>query len=127
MLEPVSDLFSVLNTCALQAGQDSVLEVIFSMIGSTSNPYYVEIGYNEPFLTPGSNTLHMLQQGWSGLLVDGDHENHSINLHKHFVTPDNIVSILDQHGVPEEPDYVSIDIDSLDVWVARSLLTSKYR
>jgi len=110
-----------------QAGQDSVLEVIFNMIGTTRSPYYVEIGYNEPFLTTGSNTLHMLQQGWSGLLIDGDHENHSINLHRHFVTPDNIVDIFDQHGVPEEPDYVSIDIDSLDVWVARSLLNSKYR
>jgi hypothetical protein len=97
------------------------------MIGTTANPYYVEIGYNAPYLTEGSNTLHMYHKGWDGLLIDGDHENHSINLHAHFVRPDNIVDIFDQHSVPEEPDYVSIDIDSLDVWVARSLLNSKYR
>lgn len=97
------------------------------MLGTTASPYYVEIGYNEPHLSEGSNTLNMHLQGWAGLLIDGGHENHSINLHKHFVRPDNIVEIFDQHGVPEEPDYVSIDIDSLDVWVARSLLRSKYR
>ena len=108
-------------------GQDSVLEVIFSMLGTAERPFYVEVGYNAPHLTEGSNTLHLLEQGWDGLLIDGDHENHSINLHAHFVSPDNIVDIFDQHKVPEEPDYVSIDIDSLDVWVARSLLNSKYR
>ena len=104
-----------------------MLEVIFNMIGTSASPFYVEVGYNQPFLSAGSNTLYMHEKGWSGLLVDGLHENHSINLHAHFVTPDNIVTIFDEHDVPLEPDYVSIDIDSLDVWVARSLLKSKYR
>lgn len=110
-----------------QAGQDGVIGVIFDVIGTTEKPYFVEVGYNAPHLTEGSNTLHLHEQGWSGLLIDGEHQNHSINLHAHFVTHDNIVSIFDQHEVPLEPDYVSIDIDSIDVWVARSLLMSKYR
>jgi hypothetical protein len=97
------------------------------MLGTTATPFYVEVGYNRPYLTDGSNTLYLHEKGWSGLLIDGEHSNHSINLHAHFVTPDNIEDIFDQHNVPLEPDYVSIDIDSIDVWVARSLLKSKYR
>jgi hypothetical protein len=110
-----------------QAGQDGVVEAIFGMVGTSADPYFVEVGYNRPHLADGSNTLHLHEQGWRGLLIDGKHQNHSINLHAHFVTHDNIAAIFDQHGVPEEPDYVSIDIDSIDVWVARSLLMSKYR
>lgn len=111
-----------------QAGQDGVLDAILDMIGITAEPFYVEVGYNAPHLTSGSNTLHLHERGgWRGLLIDGEHQNKSINLHAHFVTHDNIESIFDQHKVPLEPDYVSIDIDSIDVWVARSLLKSKYR
>lgn len=110
-----------------QAGQDSVLEVIFSIIETSDDPYFVEIGYNRPHLTDGSNTLDLHMKGWKGLLIDGTHENHSINLHKHYITPNNIEDIFDVHHVPLQPDYVSIDIDSTDVWVARSLLKTKYR
>ena len=32
-----------------------------------------------------------------------------------------------QHGVSIEVDYVSIDIDSFDLWVLRALLASEFR
>ena len=66
--------------------------------------------------------------GWKGLLLDGRHENSTINLHQEFITADNIVQLFDKYNVPAEPDYVSIDIDSADIWVLRAIISSgKYR
>lgn len=89
-------------------GLDGVMKRIFEVIG-TSNKYFVEIGYNTDQWSEGSNTcnLHM-EHRWNGLLLDARFENASINLHKHFVTAQNIVDIFDKYEVPLEPDYVSI-------------------
>ena len=57
-------------------------------------------------------------------LLDGGHENPAINLHREFLTAANIVEVFTRHGVPAEPDYVSIDLDSTDLWVFRALLKS---
>jgi hypothetical protein len=73
----------------------------------------------------GSNTYNLYSHGWNGLLLDISNENISINLHKHEVTPSNVVSILEQYQIPLEPDYLSIDIDSLDLWVLRSIISSQ--
>ena len=34
--------------------------------------------------------------GWSGLLMDGEHEDLSINLHQEFITVDNFISLLEK-------------------------------
>jgi len=34
---------------------------------------------------------------------------------------------FDKHKIPLEPDYVSIDIDSTDLWVFRAIIGSKYK
>lgn len=112
-----------------QNGQDGVLNKIFQEIGST-NRYYVEIGYNADHLTRGSNTYMLNSElGWNGLLLDAQYENKSINLHKHFITTQNIISILQHYNVPYELDYLSVDIDSSDLWIGEVLLspTSPYR
>jgi hypothetical protein len=91
-------------------GLDGVIERVFEVIGST-NKYFVEIGYNTDHWSEGSNTCNLhLEHAWSGLLLDARFENASINLHKHFVTVDNIVGLFDKYNVPLEPDYVSIGI-----------------
>ena len=69
----------------------------------------------------------MHKYGWSGLLMDGGHTNASINLHREMISPANVVELFDKHAVPYEPDYVSIDIDSTDLWILRSVLASPYR
>jgi hypothetical protein len=89
---------------------------------------YVEIGYNSNKWVSGSNTYNLNSMGWSGLLVDALYSNTSINLHQHFVSFDNIAPLLSQHNIPLEVDYLSIDIDSIDIWIVRHLLlASSYR
>ena len=76
----------------------------------------------------GSNTYHLKSKyNWSGLLMDGGHTNASINLHREMITSANVVELFDKHAVPYEPDYVSIDIDSADLWILRAVLASAYR
>jgi hypothetical protein len=111
-----------------QGGQDGVLRAIFKAIGTVNTPpLAVEFGFDCDSLTGGfgSNVANLvLHEGWRAVLLDGGHENAAINLHREFLTSANIVEVFARHGVPAEPDYVSIDLDSTDLWVFRTLLTS---
>ncbi|GAB4820122.1 hypothetical protein N2152v2_007168 [Parachlorella kessleri] len=67
------------------------------------------------------NTRLLRESGWTGLLMDGSHENASINLHKETITPANINSLFAKHRVPAAFDLLSIDVDYDDYWVWRSI------
>ena len=109
-----------------QSYQDMLLERIFSTIGVRNTPpFCVEFGFNDASLTGGSGSNvanFVLHHGWRCLLLDGSHANPSINLHRHFLTAENICDVFAEHGVPTEPEYISIDVDSTDLWLFRSLL-----
>lgn len=82
---------------------------MFEHIGEGGKEY-VEFGFdsNNWVGGGGANTRLLNEKGWHGLLLDGGHENPSINLHKAFVSPDNIISLFDQYKVSKEVDYISI-------------------
>ena len=113
-----------------QSYQDSLLLEIFKNIGTeNSPPFCVEFGFNHPDLIggSGSNVARMvLHEGWRALLLDAEYENHAINLRKHFLTSSNICDIFRNYGVPTKPDYISIDVDSTDLWLFDSIL-KEYR
>lgn len=109
-----------------QGGQDGILAEIFRHIPTTNSPpFCVEFGFNAATLDGGTGanvaTL-VLDHGWQALLLDGGHENPAINLRREFLTSANIVSVFAKWGVPAQPDYVSIDVDSTDLWLFRALL-----
>jgi hypothetical protein len=107
-----------------QSYQDGILEYIFANIGIT-NKLCVEFGFNSETLTggSGSNVANLvLNHDWKCVLLDGGFENKEINLHKEFLTPENIVSVFKKYLVPTEPDYVSIDVDSIDLWLMHAML-----
>ena len=112
-----------------QGWQDSILAFLISELGST-NRFFVEIGFNqgswEDDQGSGPNTRLLHQSGWNGLLFDNMFHNISMPLHKHEVTMENVVSLLERYGAPLEPDYVSIDIDGCDLWIFLGL-TRKFR
>ena len=112
-----------------QGSQDFYLEKIFSVIGST-NKYFVEFGFNKPSYTvdgSSANTWNLYENGWRGLLLDGDTENPLINLKKRFLFSNNIASILMENMVPKNLDYLSCDMDSHDLWVFKAILDAGYR
>ena len=108
-----------------QGPQDGLLEYVFSHIGVSPNRYYVEFGYPKK---QGSNTWHLHDQhNFKGLIMDGGHpENEELNIRTEFITSKNVVSLFKKHKVPKVIDYLSIDIDSVDLWVFRKILRSSH-
>ncbi len=112
-----------------QHGEDGVLEKIFQLIGTT-NKYYVEFGAGDGHFC--SNVKYFREKyGWTGLLLDGACSNNmnddlQINLHKEFITAENICDLFEKYNVPYEFDLISIDIDRHDFYVWRAL-SKKYK
>jgi hypothetical protein len=100
-----------------QNGEDGIIHAIFAMI-ETTNRFYVEFGVEDGI---ECNTHALLKQGWSGLLLDGSHDDASLNLHRAFITAENIESLFAAHGVPASFDLLSIDIDGNDYWVWKAI------
>lgn len=106
-----------------EGNQDCMLDIIFGNLGTT-NRYFVEYGFNtgQQCSASGPNTCKLWKDGWQGLLLDGSHENESINLHSHFLYEDNIQEIFQQYDVPRDFDFLSSDMDSHDFFVLSSIL-----
>ena len=111
-----------------QGGQDGIIQYIIQNI-EIKNNFCIEFGYDSNTLDGGSgpNTTNLLlNHNWQCLLLDGNNNNEKINLHKHFLTEDNICDIFQKYNVPLEPGYISIDVDSTDLWLTNSIL-KKYK
>ena len=100
-----------------QNKEDGILKYIFQNIQMT-NRYYVGFGTESG---KERNTRYLQSRGWTGLLMDGGNENQAINLHKEFITPNNIVSLFKKYNVPIKFDLLSIDIDSTDLWIWKEI------
>ncbi len=107
-----------------QNGEDGIIHAIFAMIGTT-NKYFVEFGVEDGI---ECNTHYLsTYKGWKGLLMDGSNENPYLNLHKEFITAENIEELFKKYDVPSEPDLLSIDIDGNDYWIWKAITQYKPR
>lgn len=113
-----------------QLGEDGVIEKIFEIIGNP-NKWCVEFGAwdGKQF----SNTWSLLNiKGWKGILIEGD-KNKFIELENNYKGNENIIlfnkyiqvnnensldAILKQTDLPENFDFLNIDIDGMDwhIW-----------
>merc|ERR1712217_99402 len=111
-----------------EGAQDAVLLFLFSILGVTYCQL-VEIGStgnesdksNVALLERSQWPACRCPWGWRGIRFDEGDENASLGLSAEFVTKENVGSLFHKYGVSEEPDLVSIDIDSCDLWVFLSL------
>lgn len=109
-----------------QFGQDGVIEQIFKTI-STTNKYFVEFGSSGNDIGMG-NTSYLRKSGFDGLLMDGFDRPYGIQVHDRkydvkieFVKPSNINELFKKYNVPQEFDFLSIDIDGQDFHVWNNL------
>ena len=113
-----------------QSYQDVLIDEVFENIGTKNTPpFCVEFGFNCCSFTEGSgaNVANLvLKKKWNCLLLDGDNQNADINLYKHFLTSENICDIFRTYNVPKTPEYISIDVDTTDLWLFRALI-NEYR
>eukprot|EP00928_Gymnodinium_smaydae_P074042 TRINITY_DN57131_c0_g1_i1.p1 TRINITY_DN57131_c0_g1~~TRINITY_DN57131_c0_g1_i1.p1 ORF type:complete len:263 (-),score=29.43 TRINITY_DN57131_c0_g1_i1:218-1006(-) len=110
-----------------QRWQDSILASLFLETNlGTTNKRYVEFGFSEKhgydgiyaYAMRGSNTKMLHDDfNWVGVLFDAEHEHAGSSLYKELVTPEDVCNVFQKYDVPREPDFVSIDIDSCDIWV----------
>ena len=59
--------------------------------------------------------------------MDGGNADPTLNLFKEFITPANVCGLFAKHGVPKGFDYLSIDLDTTDIWVFRAIMECEYR
>ena len=106
-----------------QGMQDGVIDFICQHI-EISNKYCIEFGYDSTSWDDClPNTKHLVhERKWDHILMDGNCHNPDINLYRHFITSENICELFQQYDVPTEPGYISIDLDSTDIWVTDALL-----
>ena len=104
-----------------QKGQHCYIDNIFKIIGFT-NKYYVDIGAYDGITN--SNVIDLKNKfGFNGLMIDNNRSNPNINLHKYQVTKENICEIFKLYNVPKEFDILSLDIDGMDYWILKEILT----
>ncbi len=111
-----------------QQGEDGIIARIFEVIGTDSR-FAVDIGAYDGRIT--SNVAALEEAGWKVCKLEGseiaDTEEAKRNgVKKHWVTVENVAGLLESYDVPENFDFLSLDIDSIDYHVLKELLT-RYR
>lgn len=102
-----------------QAGQDGVLESIFSQLGIKQG-YYCEIGAKDGIEI--SNTANLwLNHGWSGRSFDVEPLSNIVI--RAFFTKSNINQLLDIYFV-EDIDLLCVDTDGNEYWLFEALTQS---
>lgn len=112
-----------------QQGEDGIIARIFDVIG-TDTRVAVDIGAYDGRIT--SNVMALEEQGWDACKLEGGDiadtdEAKRNNVKKHWVTPENVGELMQTYKVPYNFDFLSLDIDSIDYHVLKTLLDAGYK
>ena len=115
-----------------QWGDDGVIQFLINQI-NIENKFFIEFGvenYQE------SNTRFLLMNSnWSGLIIDSSQSNislikksdlywkHNLNAVCEFITAENVDRLLTNYSPFNNPGIISIDIDGIDYWVWKSIVS----
>ena len=84
------------------------------------------------------NCVRLAAEGWSGLFIEADDTafaglqqryaaNTQVTTAHARVLPETVELIFHEHGVPAEPDVLSIDVDGNDFWIWQALASFRPR
>lgn len=75
-------------------------------------------------VSPNENNTNFLKDRylWAVTQVDGAYNMPDHRLFQHFITKENVVSIMKQYDTPTNLNLFSIDIDGNDAWVLHEVL-----
>jgi hypothetical protein len=109
-----------------QVGEDGIMEAMHRCIGREFNGTYAEFGTES---CSECTTRYLREKkGWTGLLLDGGHDNPSINLNREMIFADNIVSLFQKYKVPHPLlDHLTVDLDLNTFYPMQALLAAGYR
>lgn len=90
----------------------------------TKTHFFVEVGVGTG---RECNTRYLREQlGWTGIMVDQMASNPAIGLHRRFLSAGNCIRVMEELGVPDDFDLLSIDVDGNDFWLWRTM-AARYR
>src|SRR3984885_12862656 len=111
-----------------QFGDDGIIQYVIGRVGlPIAEQRFVEFGV-ENYREANTRFL-LLNDNWSGLVIDGSDEHISfirrdpiywkyyLTARAHFVTRENINSILRDAGFQGRIGILSIDVDGIDYWI----------
>lgn len=112
-----------------QQGEDGIIARIFELIG-TDSKYAVDIGAYDGRIT--SNVKALEDAGWKACKLEGSEialtdEARSNGVHQEWVDPENVVELFGKYQVPNNFDFLSLDIDSIDYYVLKAILGRGYK
>jgi hypothetical protein len=111
-----------------QNNEDGIIEYIFGKI--PNNKIFFEIGFEYY----ESNCLNLIQNGWSGVLIDQSKAevlltkkllnyffpNNKVDILRKRVTKENINLILNENDKFQQIDFFSLDVDGNDYWILKN-------
>jgi len=113
-----------------QWGEDGIIQRLVRDV-RIERKVFVEFGVQD--YTEASTRFLLVNDGWSGLVIDGSPENidsvrrdeiywrHHLKAECAFVTRENINNLLESAGLKDDIGLLSIDIDGNDYWVWESI------
>lgn len=118
-----------------QTDEEGIILEIFNRIG-IKNKNFIEFGCGGQELE--NNTLFLVKSGWKGLWMDLDpkrvlflrnifnkpFKSGRLKIEAENITSKNINNIFKKHNFTGEVDVLSIDVDSNDYWIWKSLDTN---
>ncbi|PCH54308.1 MAG: hypothetical protein COC22_00450 [Flavobacteriaceae bacterium] len=115
-----------------QWGEDGIIQYLIHHV-AIENDVFVEFGVEN--YTESNTRFLLINNNWSGLVIDGDHKNisyiqsddiywrHSLKAKCAFITKDNINNLLKENGISGDIGLLSVDIDGNDYWVWDAIST----
>lgn len=108
-----------------QFGEDGVIAKIAECLGITKGTFF-EFGIGPAWTRPleegmEGNFVRLRQQGWEGVFLDGTAYPPEHGVRQDFVTPLNINAVYRKHGLPDDLDFISIDVDGQEFWIWMAL------
>ena len=109
-----------------QFGEDGVIERIALDLGLTTGTFFEfgigpsdGVSYDQPL---EGNFVELRSKGWKGVFLDGS-PNLPINVgvRQEFITALNINFLYTKHGLPDDLDFMSIDVDGQEFWIWMAL------
>lgn len=116
-----------------QNGEDCIIDEIFKRVQPTHR-IVVECGAADGLWF--SNSRNLIEQGWKGLLIEGDDESFKALFNRYKADdsvalecrtiqatgPDRFDAVFAEHGLPEAFDLLIIDVDGMDYYLWNSLV-----
>ena len=113
-----------------QWGEDGIIKWLTNNL-NISRKVFVEFGVSN--YAESNTRFLMVDQNWSGLVMDGSDDNiefirkddiywrYNIKAEKAFITAENINELLMNNGIMGDIGLLSIDIDGNDYWVWKAI------